>query len=483
MPLQSAKKHDILGYTVTETKLSILQRSEKMKNRVFLSFKNTNADGSPSPESEIASRLYSALVEAGIPAFFSNVTLMEFGETAYKDAIERALDEAEVLVLVGTTIEHITSRWVKYEWSSFHEEILSGDKKNGVIVPYLSSSILRRDRPIALRNLESFACDRDDVSRVVEFVRNILSRRENAAGGDDAATEQERFRDGETHSSYNPTAYREHTRLKIQAENTRAADMPAIRYALDGLKGRETIHVLDLGCAYGYVTHDRFGDIPGLRVFGVDRQQACIEYANAHNRPDNFTYATMDVEAPDFADRMTAMMAENGVEKFDLVIATLFIHHLTDPISVLRGIRRYLANDGFIIVRGSDDGSVIAYNDDGLVQKIIDKHLATPGISDRHNGRKIYFQLYTSGYKQIRMMNYVKEISGCDFDGRMDIFDERFAYRRNYLKNLLDKDPANMTRKNDLEWMDYALKKLETLFGNDSFWYQEVDFVAVARKK
>ncbi|MCI5961575.1 MAG: methyltransferase domain-containing protein [Ruminococcus sp.] len=454
-----------------------------MKNRVFLSFKNTNADGTPSQESDIASRLYGAFVEAGIPTFFSNVSLMEFGEAAYKDAIEKALDEAEVLVLVGTSIEHITSRWVKYEWSSFHEEILSGDKKNGVIVPYLSSSILRRDRPIALRNLESFACDRDEAGRVVEFVKNILSRPENAAEGTGTPAGREHIPDGETHSSYNPTAYREHTRLKIQAENTRDADMPAIRYALDGLKGKETVNVLDLGCAYGYVTRDRFGGIPGLRVFGVDRQQACVDYANAHNRPDNFTYATMDVEAPDFADRMTAAMEEWGVEKFDLVIATLFIHHLTDPIGVLRGIRRYLSNDGYIIIRGSDDGSVIAYNDDGLVQKIIDKHLSTPGISDRRNGRKIYFQLYTSGYKQIRMMNYVKEISGCDFDRRMDIFDERFAYRRNYLKNLLDKDPSNMTYKNNLEWMDYALKKLETLFGNDSFWYQEVDFVAVARKK
>ena len=35
-----------------------------MKNRVFLSFKNTNADGTPSQESDIASRLYGAFVEA-----------------------------------------------------------------------------------------------------------------------------------------------------------------------------------------------------------------------------------------------------------------------------------------------------------------------------------------------------------------------------------------------------------------------------------
>ena len=88
-----------------------------MTNKVFLSFKNTNADGTRSEESEIASRLYAALVAENIPTFFSNVTLMEFGEVAYKDAIERALDETEVLVLVGCSLNNITSRWVKYEWN------------------------------------------------------------------------------------------------------------------------------------------------------------------------------------------------------------------------------------------------------------------------------------------------------------------------------------------------------------------------------
>ena len=140
------------------------------------------------------------------------------------------------------------------------------------------------------------------------------------------------------------------------------------------------------------------------------------------------------------------------------------------------------SSNGGGISQPSDDGSVIAYNDQGLVQKIIDKHLSTPGISDRLNGRKLYYQLYTSGFKDIHMMNYVKDLSGKDFDERHDIFEERFSYRKNYIKNLLKKDPTSISLKNDLEWMEYALNKLEELFGNESFWYQEVDFVAVGRK-
>lgn len=122
-------------------------------NSVFISFKNTTADGTPTTDSVVAKQLYAALVAQGIDTFFSNVTLMEFGESAYKDAIEKALDEAVVLVLLASDKEYLNSRWIKYEWSSFHEEILSGDKENGIIVPYISSSISRKDRPIALRNL------------------------------------------------------------------------------------------------------------------------------------------------------------------------------------------------------------------------------------------------------------------------------------------------------------------------------------------
>jgi hypothetical protein len=40
-----------------------------------------------------------------------------------------------------------------------------------------------------------------------------------------------------------------------------------------------------------------------------------------------------------------------------------------------------------------------------------------------------------------------------------------------------------MQKKNELEIMDFALEKLENKFSEDSFWYCEIDFVGVAKKK
>lgn len=442
----------------------------------FISFKNNDATGQRTADSRIAEALYARFKDAGINAFFSNVTLFEFGETAYKDAIEHAIIDARVMVVIGTSLEYLTSTWVKYEWSSFHEEILSGDKPGGTIVPYLSQSITRAERPMALRNFESFAIETTPVDQVVAFVLSALGRKTEAK----AAVKRD---PSERDSTYDPSAHRELRRLRTQAENTRPADMPAIDFALSQIP-EKTVYVLDAGCAYGYVTFDRFGGMADreIHLLGIDRSAACIEKAKANNREPYFSFDTADMEAPDFEERMEALMQDAGISAFDIIFSSLVIHHLKDPVSALRRLRKFLRRGGFIILRGSDDGSVLAYGDNGLVQKIIDKHLSTPGISDRHNGRKLYRQLYSSGYKQIRAFPYVKDLTGKSFDERMDIFDERFAYRINYVQNLLAKDPDSLTLVNEVRWMEYALKKLEDLFGDESFWYQEVDFVYVAQK-
>ncbi len=447
-------------------------------NNVFISFKNTDASGKLTDDSVIAQKLYAKLVENNIPTFFSNVTLKEFGESAYKDAIEKALDEATILIIIATKIDYINSRWIKYEWSSFHEDLLAGDKKDGIIIPLLSASIARNEKPLAFRNNETFLIEKDSLDSVVEFVKKNLSKQNNGS----SFSYNKEVKNTKLDSTYAPSKYKEQQRLLTQAQNTRAADMPAINYVFDIFNGKE-VNVLDLGCAYGYVTYNRFKDFKNAKVLGIDRNEKCIEMARVKNKDDNFTFEVFDLEDESFIFSMKEYMEEHNIPKFDLIIATLVIHHLKDPIRLLRNVRQLLKDDGYIIIRGSDDGTMVSYKDNDLIKKIVERTLLIPGISDRLNGRKIYHQLFTSGYKNIKMFNYVKEISGLDFDQRMEIFEERFAYRRNYLKNLLDKEPTNMDYKSQLEWMDYALNQLEELFGNESFWYQEVDFVGVARKK
>lgn len=428
-------------------------------------------------DSRIAAEMFRLLDQKGVGAFFSNTRLFEFGEAAYKEAIEAALEEAKVFVAIATDAEYLKTRWVSYERESFHDDILSGRKKDAVIVPYLKN-VEGADVPRSLRGYETFVIDVTDIQTVVDFIVKCLSKFTEFR-------ERKTVRSvvtGKSVSTYDPALDKEFRRLSIQAQNTRPADMPAIDYVLRRLN-KNKISVLDAGCAYGYVTADRFGNIENASVLAVDVSEKCLDYARKHNKSENITYEKLDLEDEEFEEKLERLMEKLGIDKFDVIFSSLVIHHLKNPNKFLRRLRRYLSSEGFIIIRGSDDGSLMTCNDDGLIAKVVDMHLKTDGISDRLNGRKIYSQLISSGYKNVKMMSYVKDLSGLDLDERYDVFLERFSYRRNYLKYALEKDPYNMEKRNALEAMDFALEKLENKFSEDTFWYCETDFVGVAQKK
>lgn len=447
---------------------------------VFISFKNTDSSGNKTEDCVIAGELYAALEQKNIHAFYSNTRLFEFGEAAYKEAIEKALDQAKVLIAIATDAEFLKTRWVSYERESFHEDILSGRKKNAVIVPYMKN-VVGNDVPRSLRSYETFQIDRTDIPTVVAFVEKCLVKASPAPSSTQVKSDKSLVT-GKSVSSYDPAANKEFRRLKIQAKNTRDADMPAIRYVVEKLN-KPNLCILDAGCAYGYVTNDRFGSFDQSKVLAVDVSDKCLDYAREHNHDDNIFYEKLNLEDEDLEEKLESLMDKYGIQKFDIIFSSLVIHHLKNPNKFLRRIRRYLSADGYIIIRGSDDGSIMCCNDDGLLGKVVEMHLKADGISDRLNGRKIFSQLISSGYKNVKMMNYIKDLSGLDLDERYDVFLERFSYRRNYLQHAVDADPYNMEKRNALEAMDFALDKLENKFSEETFWYCETDFVGIAQKR
>lgn len=444
---------------------------------VFISFKNT-ANGTRTRDSEIAQDLFDEFQRSGVHAFFSNVKLLELGSAVYKSSIEKAIDQSRVMVVLGTCAEYLETEWVTYERESFHNDILSGLKKNACIVPYLGA-IESTKIPRSLRGYETFSTESHSVKDVVKFVLNFLSNSKQSQESNDTPKS---VVTGMAASAYRADGGKEFKRLKIQADYTRPADIPAIEHVLKEM-GKSSVKILDAGCAYGFVTKDRFEKIENSFTVGLDFNEKCLDYARQHNSAQNIVYEYCNFEAEDMEERIEEVMQKYGIESFDIIFSSLVIHHLRNANKFLKRIRRYLAKDGYIILRGSDDGSIVSVNDDGLIQKIVDLHMSTEGVSDRHNGRKIYAQLLSSGYKNVKMMNYVKEISGMDIDERNDIFQERFAYRRNYLKAISDKNPYDMEKKNNLEYMDFALECLENKFSEDAFWYCEIDFVGIAQKK
>ena len=137
-----------------------------MEYDVFISFKNLLPNGESTRDSKLAREVHDYLVGRGLSVFFGNVSLESLGISEYKKAIDVALDVSQVLVAVGTTREHLEARWVRYEWDSFFNDILSGVKPSGRVFAYVDG-IRILDLPRSLRQAQTFIQGEDSDVRIM----------------------------------------------------------------------------------------------------------------------------------------------------------------------------------------------------------------------------------------------------------------------------------------------------------------------------
>ncbi len=280
-------------------------------------------------------------------------------------------------------------------------------------------------------------------------------------------------------SVYDPSKGNEILRLKIQANNIAEHD----RAIVLPLLGKRTNNVvLDVGCAYGFVGKSLFTKDNCSLVLGLDKSVKCLDYANAYLKDDCHRYAEIDLESDDVESRLTEILENNGIEKADMIFTALTLHHLKNPLKLLRLLRKYLKTNGVIVIRGSDDGLKICNGTSGVMESIIEKTYNVTGVSDRKNGRKIFGWLKDSGFRNIKLRTKMKDTSTLDFDSKLDLFRESFSYRINYFKRQLENNINDESAKRDFDEMEILLARLEEEFCSDNFWYCEFDIYGFAVK-
>lgn len=112
---------------------------------------------SKSEDYRIASDVYDFLTSNDVKAFFADAELKELGTSEYSDVIDNVIDSVKHMIVVGSKIEYIESKWVKTEWRAFTDEIRAG-RKNGNIITILDG-LSPAELPLALRNVQSFPAD------------------------------------------------------------------------------------------------------------------------------------------------------------------------------------------------------------------------------------------------------------------------------------------------------------------------------------
>lgn len=143
------------------------------KYDVFIAFKNLNEDGTPTRDSILAQGIFDLLSKRGLTVFSSNITLEQLGVAAFQKTIDDALDSARILVAVGTSSKNLDSEWVRYEWSGFVNDILSGLKRDGRVFTYVEN-MKTNGLPRGLRQTQVITHGQGSDERLYNFVANAL---------------------------------------------------------------------------------------------------------------------------------------------------------------------------------------------------------------------------------------------------------------------------------------------------------------------
>lgn len=283
-------------------------------------------------------------------------------------------------------------------------------------------------------------------------------------------------------SGYDSAIKPERRRLKRQAAYSAEHDAKSFEYAISRMSGRKELIGLDVGCADGYVTELRFKPEYGFKkVIGIDYNQTLIDRVNAEDH-GMFHYHMMNIESRSFDDDIQDLMEEEDVDAFDVIFCALTLHHLKNPSRMLMKLRRYLRKGGALIIRGVDDGAMLAYDDGGLVEQILDDCTRQSNSSDRYHGRKYYPWLRGVGFSDIKMNYQVDDTTQMDFDAREDFFHYYFDFRLQYTLRPLNKDPQNPQFIQDHERMVANLEKLEQLFIRPDFYFSTLTISCIAIK-
>lgn len=89
---------------------------------IFISYKSTDRDMAEKVRNGLLS------INPGIEIFWSENTLAEIGQSDYTDVIENAIASSRNMVVVGSSVENITSKWVSFEWHLFRHHQLNDNE-------------------------------------------------------------------------------------------------------------------------------------------------------------------------------------------------------------------------------------------------------------------------------------------------------------------------------------------------------------------
>lgn len=240
-------------------------------------------------------------------------------------------------------------------------------------------------------------------------------------------------------------------RLDTQNRLMYEYEYPVIR---DCLQGKSGLKVLDIGCNDGRNTVTYFSEKEVSRVIGIEYNEELVLKAQKTYGNDRFSFYLHDAEASDFSAFVERIMAENGIERFDVIYLSFVLMHLSDPVSFLKQIRSFLAPDGILLICESyDTATALTPDPDCLLDGFLAALAYDIYAGNRTVGAALPDMLTQSGYTDMRTAREAIIAHPDDLKKKEDMFAVFFSYLGEDLMLLQSLRPQESCYGEQLSWL------------------------------
>lgn len=427
---------------------------------------------------EMARLLYEHLKSAGLNPFFD---LEELRSGQFNVKLYTAIDESAnfLLVLPPNSLDRCVDQddWLRLEI----EHAIEKDKN---IVPLMMNGFdWPKTFPKSMENLlyyNAVKLSREyfdaSISKLFTMLKDV--KIENGVLVKQTPQDQ---RIQNTYFFYDDK--KERRRLKIQQDLMRSFDSVAYEKVKSVF---ESLRILDVGSNNGDFIMDRIGNSDKLeKLIGLEYDEKSVQIANEKYGVNNkIAFYKLDVEDDEFVSGLEDIVDEQGIENFNVINISMVLLHLKSPFKLLKRLRKFLSDDGIVIIKDIDDGMNLAYPDEkGEFARVIAicKRNETSGY--RESGRQIYTLLNRAGYKRIALEKTGLNTVGMDYEQRSAVFDIYFSFILEDLKIMKDRYPDDRGIAADYEWYCKAYDDLEEKFQDEAFYFSLGFMIFTAQKK
>jgi len=288
-------------------------------------------------------------------------------------------------------------------------------------------------------------------------------------------------------SNYNlcHSSTKEFYRLKYQSKRIKEFELRHLNDIHKLLK-IEKPNVVDIGCADGISTIDRFSNPKKWgNILGIDNQLSLINEAKQNINQKNFTFTTLDIIE---LCNKNVNLKDYTQAPIQLIYATLTIHHLgkQNQLRVLKYLWNQLDDNGILYIRSFDDDLKLTSSKyTALIDELIMLSATIPGASDRYHGRDLFQQLFslTNSNKDIKMDYFITDTTQMNKEEKELFFQYAYGFRLERIKTTCNTNQTNTSFAETYKRAEEIINVIKNAFvHNDDFYSLSTECIAYAKK-